>query len=210
MMNRKIIVNDVDHSRLTIHASRFTVFRGAAIAIVVAGLVMTAGCKKTEPQQATQLPNQAGKGDTGPTAQAGVPAEAQQNMQQGINYMRSHDYNSAIKEFTLAIEKYPQYDFAYSYRAVAYIEQRKFKQAEEDLNKALEIHPDNAITYYNLAALYSLQNQSDRALDSLDHALALGFKDYDFLLKDPDLKKVRQSPKFKKVFEKYKTSTKKP
>ena len=177
------------------------------IAIVVAGLVMTtAGCKKTEPQQAAQPATRSGSGDTGPTAQAGVPAEAQQHMEQGKNYMKSHDYDSAIKEFTLAIDKYPRYAFAYSYRAVAYIEQRKFKPAGEDLNKTLEINPNDAIAYYNLAAFYSLQNESDRALDSLDHALALGFKDYDFLLKDPDLKKVRRHPKFRKVLEKYKAS----
>ncbi len=185
-------------------------FRDAAIAIVVAGLVMTAGCKKTEPQPAsTQLPPQAGKGETGPTAQAGVPIEAQQLLQQGIKHVKSHNYNSALKEFTLAIEKYPKFDFAYTCRAVAYIEQKKFKQAEEDFNKALEINPNNSITYYNLAALYSLQDQPDRALDSLDHALSLGFNNYNFLLNDPDLKKVRKHPKFNKLLEKYKAPTSK-
>ncbi|MCK7504970.1 MAG: hypothetical protein MZV70_13420 [Desulfobacterales bacterium] len=42
---------------------------------------------------------------------------------------RSKDYDNAIKEFTVAIQKYPAYDVAYSNRAVAYMQQKKFNKA---------------------------------------------------------------------------------
>jgi tetratricopeptide (TPR) repeat protein len=158
----------------------------------------------TQPSQLGQPPAQLGKGSTAPTAQASVPTEAKLNMQQGLNYMRGRDYDNAIKEFTLAIEKYPQYDVAYSNRAVAYMHQKKFNKALDDLKKASEINPNNPTTHYNFVALYSLQNQLDRALDSLDRALELGFNNYDALRNDPDLSNVRKHPEFRKICEKYK------
>ncbi|MFN3479966.1 MAG: tetratricopeptide repeat protein [Thermodesulfovibrionales bacterium] len=155
-------------------------------------------------EQTTQPPAQLGKGSTTPTAQATIPTEAKLNMQQGINYMRSKDYDNAIKEFTLAIEKYPQYDVAYSNRAVAYMHQGKFNKALDDLKKAEEINPNNPTVHYNFVALYSMQKQIDRALDSLDRALELGFNNYDALRNDPDLNNVRRHPEFRKICEKYK------
>lgn len=154
--------------------------------------------------QATTPPAQLGKGSTDTSSQAAVPTEAKLSMQQGMNYLRTHDYDNAIKEFTVAIQKYPSYDVAYSNRAVAYMQQKKFNKAMDDLKKAEEINPNNATVHYNFVALYSLQRQIDRALDSLDRALELGFNNYDALRTDPDLNNVRKHPEFRKICEKYK------
>lgn len=156
------------------------------------------------PQATTQPPAQIGKGSTDPTSQAAVPTEAKLSLQQGMNYLRSHDYDNAIKEFTVAIQKYPGYDVAYSNRAVAYMQQHKFNKALDDLKKAEEINPNNPTVHYNFVALYSLQKQLDRALDSLDRALELGFNNYDALRTDTDLNNVRKHPEFRKILEKHK------
>ncbi|MBM4146719.1 MAG: tetratricopeptide repeat protein [Nitrospira sp.] len=149
-------------------------------------------------------PAQLGKGSTDSTAQTAVPTEAKLNMQQGMNYLKSHDYDNAIKEFTVAIQKHTAYDVAYSNRAVAYMQQKKFNKAMDDLKKAEEINPNNSTVHYNFMALYSLQNQLDRALDSLDRALELGFNNYDALRTDPDLVNVRKHSEFRKILEKHK------
>ncbi len=149
-------------------------------------------------------PAQLGKGATAPTAQAEIPTEAKLNMQQGINYMRGKDWDNAIKEFTLAIQKHPPYDVAYSNRAVAYMQQKKFNKAMDDLKEAEKINPKNATVHYNFVSLYSLQNQLDRSLDSLDRCLELGFNNYDALRNDPDLNNVRKHPEFRKILEKHK------
>jgi tetratricopeptide (TPR) repeat protein len=192
--------------------------------IAIAGMFFLVGCEKSQqtppPQQSTpqqqqqqpstpagqtqQPPAQVGIGSTAPTAQTNIPTEAKLNLQQGMNYLRARDFDNAIKEFTLAIEKYPQYDTAYSNRAVAYMQQKKFNKAEDDLKKGVEINPNNATIHYNYVALYSLQGKVDRALDSLDKALELGFNNYDALRKDPDLNNVRKHPEFRKICEKYK------
>ncbi len=160
--------------------------------------------QKTAQTQPEQPPTQLGTGSTAPTAQSAIPTEAKLNMQQGLNYLRSKDYDNAIKEFTLAIEKYPQYDVAYSNRAVTYMHQGKFNKALDDLKKAEQINPDNPTVHYNFVALYSVQKQLDRALDSLDKTLELGFNNYDALRNDPDLANVRNHPEFRKICEKYK------
>ena len=151
-----------------------------------------------------QPPAQLGKGSTDPTGQTAIPTEAKLNMQQGMNYLRSKDYDNAIKEFTVAIQKHPAYDVAYSNRAVAYMQQKKFNKALDDLKKAEEINPRNPTVHYNFVALYSLQNQLDRSLDSLDRCLELGFNNYDALRVDPDLNNVRKHPEFRKILEKHK------
>lgn len=156
------------------------------------------------PQDTAQTPAQLGKGSTAPGSQAAIPTDAKLNMQQGMNYLKSNDYDNAIKEFTVAIQKYPPYDVAYSNRAVAYMQQKKFNKAMDDLKKAEEINPSNATVHYNFVALYSLQNQLDRALDSLDRTLELGFSNYDALRLDPDLYNVRKHPEFRKILEKHK------
>lgn len=175
----------------------------AAAAIVV--IALAAGAAFAQAQApSSPPPAQLGKGSTDPAAQAAVPIEAKLNLQQGMNYMRGRDYDNAVKEFTLAIEKHPAYDVAYSNRAVAYMQQKKFNKALDDLKKAEEINAANPTVHYNFVALYSLQNQLDRSLDSLDRCLELGFNNYDALRSDPDLNNVRKHPEFKKTLEKHK------
>ncbi|MCX8069414.1 MAG: tetratricopeptide repeat protein, partial [Thermodesulfovibrionales bacterium] len=156
------------------------------------------------PQQPTPPVAQPPAAEPPKTAKSEPPTEAKLNLQQGMNYMRAKDWDNAIKEFTLAIQKYPQYDTAYSNRAVAYMQQKKFNKAMDDLKEAEKINPNNANTHYNFTCWYSLQNQLDRSLDSLDKALSLGFNDYDMLRNDPDLNNVRKHPEFRKILEKYK------
>ena len=91
---------------------------------------------------------------------------------------------------------------AYNDRAAVYVRQNKFDKAKDDLTKALAIDTHNPATYYNTAALYSLQNESSQALDYLEKALVLGFKDYDLLRSDPDLKNIRKNPKFREILKK--------
>jgi len=158
--------------------------------------------ERTE-DRTTSKPKQIGPTPPG-KALEDVPVEAKLNLQQGMNYVKSKDYENAIKEFTLAIEKYQNYAVAYSNRGVAYMQQRKFNKAMDDLLKASEIDPKDNIVHYNLTCLYSLQNQVDRALDSLEKALSFGFNDYDALRDAPDLLNLRKNPEFRKTLERHK------
>jgi Tfp pilus assembly protein PilF len=185
-------------------SGRFMTVLGVAGILFAATTLNAYAQSQTTSAPSAPPPAQIGKGSTDAGAQTAVPVEAKLNMQQGMNYLRSKDYDNAIKEFTVAIEKHPAYDVAYSNRAVAYMQQKKFNKAMDDLKKAEEINANNATVHYNFIALYSLQNQLDRSLDSLDRSLELGFNNYDALRNDPDLANVRKHPEYKKILEKHK------
>ena len=61
------------------------------------------------------------------------------------------------------------------------------------------LRPDDSLVHYNLACSYSLTGQFDRAVEALDRALALGYRDFKWLAKDPDLTRLREHPLFKKI-----------
>lgn len=175
-------------------------FRNTVITLSIAGLIsaaaLSAGCrKKEEPKPA---PTEA----TAPSAKP-LPPEVVRN-RKGIDLMKTHSIDEAIREFTLAIEQHPNFEVSYSNRAAAYIAQKKFDKAMDDLKKALSINPNHPVIHYNFAAIYSLQNQSARSLASLDKALELGFNDFAFLQQDPDLDNIRKSREFRKILKKHK------
>jgi hypothetical protein len=64
------------------------------------------------------------------------------------------------------------------------------------------LEPENPLVFYNLACSYSLTEEIDRALFALDHAIKLGYRDFSWLARDPDLKKLRSNPAFAELKEK--------
>ena len=58
------------------------------------------------------------------------------------------------------------------------------------------LEPSNPMVFYNLACSYSLSGELDQAVDALEKALQLGYRDFDWLARDPDLKKLRSHVAF--------------
>ena len=58
------------------------------------------------------------------------------------------------------------------------------------------LEPQNPLVFYNLACSYSLTEEFDRAVFALEKALSLGYRDFTWLAKDPDLKKLRSQAVF--------------
>jgi len=58
------------------------------------------------------------------------------------------------------------------------------------------LEPKNPLVFYNLACSYSLSGDFQHAADALDKALKLGYRDFDWLAKDPDLKPLRADEAF--------------
>jgi tetratricopeptide (TPR) repeat protein len=65
-----------------------------------------------------------------------------------------------------------------------------------------QIEPRNPLVFYNLACSYSLNGEFDRAAVALDQALALGYRDFSWLSKDPDLRRLRKHPLYQHIAEK--------
>jgi tetratricopeptide (TPR) repeat protein len=60
-----------------------------------------------------------------------------------------------------------------------------------------QLLPEDALAHYNLACSCSLTGQPERAVAALHRALDLGYRDFRWLRRDPDLRAVRRHPLFK-------------
>jgi tetratricopeptide (TPR) repeat protein len=61
------------------------------------------------------------------------------------------------------------------------------------------LNPENALVHYNLACSYSLMEQLDQAVETLLKAIELGYRDFTWMTRDPDLKNLRASSEFERV-----------
>ena len=68
--------------------------------------------------------------------------------------------------------------------------------------RATEVLGKEPIAFYNLACSYSNLGRVDEALAALEKTIALGYRDYAYMLKDPDLKKARRDPRFRQLLNK--------
>lgn len=61
------------------------------------------------------------------------------------------------------------------------------------------LRPEDCMVHYNLACSLSLTGQCDLAAAALDRAITLGYSDFDYMAKDPDLKNLREHDGYKKI-----------
>jgi len=65
-----------------------------------------------------------------------------------------------------------------------------------------QLEPANPLVFYNLACSYSLNQEFDLAASSLEKALSLGYRDFNWLARDPDLRLLRQHPLYRTIRDK--------
>ena len=61
------------------------------------------------------------------------------------------------------------------------------------------LDPRNPMVFYNLACSYSLNGNVDRAASALERALSLGYRDFKWLARDPDLRTLRKHPLYRNI-----------
>ncbi len=64
-----------------------------------------------------------------------------------------------------------------------------------------QFKPNEPVVWYNLACSLSLLKRFDESLSALRQAILLGYDDFEYLAKDPDLAPLRQLPKFRQFLE---------
>src|SRR6266446_6508242 len=72
-------------------------------------------------------------------------------------------------------------------------------QVDEQLST---LEPGNPLVFYNLACSYSLNGEFDRAFAALEKALTLGYRDFKWLARDPDLRPLRKHPLYRSIEDK--------
>jgi len=67
--------------------------------------------------------------------------------------------------------------------------------------------PHDPLVFYNLACSLSLSEAYDKAFAALDRAVQLGYRDFKWLTKDPDMANLRRHPLFKEFQSKFSEQT---
>ena len=93
----------------------------------------------------------------------------------------------------------PKYVEALQLLGDNYTQRDRFRDGlavDEHLAKLL---PDDSMVFYNLACSYSLTDRIDDSITALNKAVHLGYKDSQWMDKDPDLNNVRTDPRYKRI-----------
>ncbi len=67
--------------------------------------------------------------------------------------------------------------------------------------KMVRLQPKNATAHYNLACSLALSSRATEALRTLDHAIELGYRDYNWMAEDPDLQSLQGMPAFEAMLD---------
>jgi hypothetical protein len=82
-------------------------------------------------------------------------------------------------------------------KSIQLFEQSKLDEAEAVLIEALKLDPTHTTNLYNFACLMALRGKSDNAMIFLEKAAEHGWADFVHLSRDPDLKNLRDLPRYK-------------
>ncbi len=70
--------------------------------------------------------------------------------------------------------------------------------------RLVKLRPASATAHYNLACSLALSKRQVAALRALNHAVKLGYEDFDWMSQDPDLADLKKHPGFLDLLEKLK------
>src|SRR3989442_10692984 len=105
------------------------------------------------------------------------------------------------------IRREPKYVEALQILGDHYTQRRKFGQSLKVDQQLSRLEPRNPLVFYNLACSHSLNGEFDLAATALEKALALGYRDFKWLAKDPDLRRLRKHPSYRTIEDKIRKMT---
>ena len=101
-------------------------------------------------------------------------SKAEEHFYQGIEHIRQGNKDSAIEDFTKAIEIDPGYYYAYYNRALVYYRSGNLVDCLADYNKAIELNPENVYWTIERGFLYMEIGEREKALIDLERSQELG------------------------------------
>lgn len=100
------------------------------------------------------------------------------------------------------VRRDPEYIEALQLLGDHYTQRGQYEAGRQIDERLSRLEPRNPLVFYNLACSYSLIGEVDLAVTALDKALALGYRDFKWLAKDPDLRTLRKHPLFRTIEDK--------
>jgi len=133
------------------------------------------------------------------------PAEVKSHINLGLQFVKSKDYDNAIKEFKEAVRMAPRCPLAYANLANAYLVKKSYNLALETYQEGIKQAGEDGFLHLTGAIIYTYKKDFDLALRALEKALANGFRDVNILKNNADLKPLIKERKseFCEIMNKY-------
>jgi len=106
-----------------------------------------------------------------------------------------------INFYERLLKEYPNFVDVLMALGETYTRRGWYEKGLEIDRRLSELRPHEPVIWYNLACSLSLLKRYDDSLGALRQAIALGYDDFEYLLKDSDLSSLRQLPKFRRLLE---------
>src|SRR5271165_6971183 len=130
---------------------------------------------------------------------------AKTNPRKKTSRANQRDLDTKINFLAGIVRRDPDYVDALQLLGDHYTQRGLFQEGLKVDERLAQLEPNSSLVFYNLACSYSLTAQYDRAVQALDRALELGYRDFAWLARDPDLKKLRQQPAYDDIKAKIRT-----
>ena len=111
----------------------------------------------------------------------------------------SKDLDVKIQFMEGLVRRDPKYVEALQLLGDHYTQRGHYEQGLKVDEQLSQLEPANPLVFYNLACSHSLVGQVNLAATALEHALLLGYRDFKWLAKDPDLKTLRKDPVYQEI-----------
>jgi len=110
------------------------------------------------------------------------------------------DLEFEIKFYEDLLKDRPTFHEALIALGDAYTKNRQYEEGLKIDQKLSKLKPEDPAVFYNLACSYSLLKELKASLEALRKAIKLGYDDFSYMRKDPDLENLRQDKRYKTLF----------
>lgn len=128
--------------------------------------------------------------------------------------MKNKKISHSTKKFSVAgkkeldflhqiIEKKPDYIEVLELLSEIYTKAGDIESGMDIDRRLIFLQPFEPSHYYNLACDYALSGKKDRALFYLKIAIILGFNDFDYMNRDPDLACLKGDTRYERLIKKF-------
>jgi tetratricopeptide (TPR) repeat protein len=121
---------------------------------------------------------------------------AKNTAQKKLSRGEQRDLDTKIEFIEGLVRRDPSYVDALQILGDHYTQRGRITEGLKVDERLARLEPANPLVFYNLACSYSLSGDLDHAASALEKSLELGYRDFDWLTKDPDLKDLRSNPAF--------------
>lgn len=105
-----------------------------------------------------------------------------------------------IQFFENILRNYPKYVDALELLGTLYTQNGEIDKGLKVDQKLVRLEPNNPTARYNLACSLALKKRRKDAIKELTKSIELGYQDWAWMLKDPDLKSLHLDPDFQALF----------